>query len=223
METSGMGQDDPVTTSDEQLFLAQILKNPINGRILSLAPRLGVSDWWLTAGALFQTVWNVLEGKDPRAGIRDYDLFYFDKDTSYEAEDAVILRARELFRDLGVDVEVRNEARVHVWYEERFGVPAVPFTSTTDAVDHFAAKTCCFAVTSDEEGALTTYAPHGYDDLFARKIVPNPVLAPQDVYEAKTRRWKAEWPTLNVLPWPTSPECSTLQSRRGPAIGSGDD
>lgn len=169
---------------------------------LKLAPLLGVSDWWLTAGALFQTVWNVLEGKDPQAGIRDYDLFYFDEDTSYAAESAVILRARELFKDLGVDVEVRNEARVHVWYEEHFGVPAIPFTSTGDAVDHFAAKTCCFAVTSDEAGALRTYAPHGYDDLFARRIVPNPLLAPQDVYEAKTRRWRTEWPTLMVLPWP---------------------
>ena len=51
-----------------------------------MAPALGASDWWLTAGALFQTVWNVLDGRDPGAGIRDYDLFYFDEDTSYEAE-----------------------------------------------------------------------------------------------------------------------------------------
>ncbi|MFK4299221.1 hypothetical protein ABH924_004402 [Arthrobacter sp. GAS37] len=192
-----------MTAHDEQLFLAYILKNPINGQILSLGPLLGVSDWWLTAGALFQTVWNVLEGRDPRAGIRDYDLFYFDEETSYEAENAVILRARELFKDLGVDVEVRNEARVHVWYEEHFGVPAIPFTSTTDAVDQFAAKSCCFAVTSDDAGSLTTHAPHGYDDLFARKIVPNPVLAPREVYETKTRRWRTEWSTLTVLPWPT--------------------
>lgn len=193
-----------MTTNDEQLFLAYIDKNPVNRQILNLAPLLGVSDWWLTAGALFQTVWNVLEGKNPRAGIRDYDLFYFDEDTSYEAENAVILRARELFKDLDVDVEVRNEARVHLWYEDHFGVPAIPFTSTADAIDHFAAKTCCFAVTSDRAGALTTYAPHGYDDLFARKVVPNPVLAPQAVYETKTKRWSAEWPSLTVLPWPTA-------------------
>ena len=90
---------------------------------------------------LFQTVWNVPDGRDPGVGIRDYDLFYFDEDTSYEAEDAVIRRARELFKDLGPEVEVRNDARVHLWYEEHIGVPAVPFTSTADAIDHFAAKT----------------------------------------------------------------------------------
>jgi hypothetical protein len=197
-----LAQDEPAIRRDEQLFLTYIQTNPVNRQILQLAPRLGVGDWWLTAGALFQTVWNVLDGRDPRAGIRDYDLFYFDKDTSYEAEDAVILRARELFKDLGAEVEVRNEARVHVWYEEHFGVPAVPFTSTADAVDHFAAKTCCFAVTTDDDGGLRTYAPHGYDDLFGRKVVPNPVLAPGEVYVAKTKRWRAEWPSLTVLPWP---------------------
>ncbi|WP_104110567.1 nucleotidyltransferase family protein [Arthrobacter sp. N199823] len=198
-----VGQDDVVTTNGEQRFLAHVQRNPINGKILEQAPLLGVSDWWLTAGALFQTVWNVLERKDPQTGIRDYDLFYFGKDTSYEAENEVIVRARELFKDLGVEVEVRNEARVHLWSEDHFGVPAIPFTSSTDAVDHFAAKTCCFAVTSDKAGTLSTYAPHGYEDLFARKIVPNPVLAPQDVYETKTKRWSAQWPSLIVMPWPT--------------------
>ena len=190
-------------TSDEGLFLSYIKSNPVNRRILQLAPQLGVGDWWLTAGALFQTVWNVLDGRDPVAGIRDYDLFYFDEDTSYEAEDAVIRRAAHLFKDLGAEVEVRNEARVHLWYEEHFGVPAVPFTSSSDAIDHFAAKTCCFAVTADDDGGLTTYAPHGYEDLFGRKVVPNPVLAPRDVYLAKTQRWSQEWPALIIQPWPT--------------------
>lgn len=191
-----------MNANGEQLFLKYIEANPINKQILQLAPQLGVSDWWPTAGALFQTVWNLLEGKDPQNGIRDYDFFYFDEDTSYEAEDAVIRRAKELFRDIDAEIEIRNEARVHLWYEAHFGVPAVPFSSTRDAIDHFAAKTCCFAVTADENGKLTTYAPHGYDDLFARKVIPNPVLAPQDVYEAKTRRWLSEWTTLTAEPWP---------------------
>lgn len=187
----------------EQLFLRHILANPVNAEILRRAPQLGITDWWLTAGALFQTVWNVLDGRAPGAGIRDYDLFYFDPDTSYEAEDAVIRRAGSLFADLAVQVEVRNEARVHLWYEEHFGTPAVPFTSTADAVDHFAAKTCCFAVTADDDGGLRTYAPFGYADLFSRKVVPNPVLAPAGVYAAKTARWAAEWPSLQIVPWPS--------------------
>ncbi|QDY65379.1 nucleotidyltransferase family protein [Glutamicibacter halophytocola] len=191
-----------VDTSGEKLFLTCVQANPINRQILQLAPQLGLSDWWLTAGALFQTVWNVLEGKDPQNGIRDYDFFYFDEDTSYEAEDAVIRRAKELFKDIDAEIEVRNEARVHIWYEEHFGVPAIPFASVTDAIDHFAAKTCCFAVTSDANGQISTYAPYGFADLFARRIIPNPVLAPRNVYEAKTKRWLSQWPSLTAEPWP---------------------
>jgi len=144
-----------------------VQRNPVNCALLDQAARLDVPDWWLTAGALFQTVWNVIDGRDPTAGIGDYDLFYFDDtDLSWDAEDAVIRRAAKLFADIQPVVEVRNEARVHLWYEQRFGVPAEPFTSTTDAVDHFASTTCCYAVTRDSHGRLQVYAPHGYDDLF---------------------------------------------------------
>jgi uncharacterized protein len=34
---------------------------------------------------------------------------------------------------------------------------------------------------------------------------PNPVLAPQHVYEAKAARWSRQWPELTVLPWPGDP------------------
>jgi hypothetical protein len=39
-------------------------------------------------------------------------------------------------------------------------------------------------------------------DLVAR---PNPVLAPGHVYQAKTDRWRRQWPGLTVLPWPEGP------------------
>jgi uncharacterized protein len=183
-------------------FLNLVRQNPINAVILARGPALGVPDWWLTAGAVFQTVWNVLDGRDPGMGIADYDFFYYDaSDLSYEAEDVVIRRADALFGDLGVPVEVRNEARVHLWYESRFGVPGVPFTSSSDAIDHFASTTCCFGVSRTAAGELIDYAPHGYADLFAKRLRPNPRLAPREVYEAKALRWQQEWPSLVVSPW----------------------
>jgi uncharacterized protein len=186
-------------------FLTLVRRNPVNEAILLRGSALGVPDWWLTAGAVFQTVWNVLDGRDPGAGIADYDFFYYDStDLSYEAEDAVIRRAHGLFGDLGVTVEVRNEARVHLWYEARFGVPGVRVAGSTDAIDHFASTTCCFGVSRTVGGELVDYAPHGYADLFAKRVRPNPRLAPREVYEAKARRWRQEWPSLVVDPWPDS-------------------
>jgi hypothetical protein len=129
------------------------------------------------------------------------DFFYFDADTSWGAEDAVIRAGAELFGDLAVPVEIRNEARVHLWYADRFGTPASPFRDCADAIDSFAAVCCCYGITAGEDGDVRVYAPHGYDDLFALVVRPNRRLAPRHVYETKTARWQAQWPDLTVLPW----------------------
>ncbi len=131
------------------------------------------------------------------------DLFYFDAtDLSFDAEDQVIRRAHTLFADLDAEVEVRNEARVHLWYEQRFGQPAAPFTSSRDAIDHFASTTCCYALTRTPGGETQVQAPHGFDDLVAHHVRPNSALAPRHVYDHKTARWLREWPHLNGGPWP---------------------
>lgn len=190
----------------EQKFVQDVLANPVNESILDRLPQLGLPDCWLTAGAIFQTVWNILDGNDPQSGIRDYDVFYFDAtNISYEAEDRTIGRARAIFADLDATIEVRNEARVHLWYEDHFGAPAKPFASTRDAIDHFASTTCCFGLTRTSSGDIDVYAPHGFTDLYQKRIRPNRVLAPQTVYEEKAKRWLREWPTLLIDPWNEDP------------------
>jgi hypothetical protein len=190
-----------VSTSGEERFLGIVLADSTVRSVLERAPQLGVRDWWLTAGVLFQTVWNSLTGRPPRTGIRDADLFYFDADTSWAAEDQVIRAGAALFADLPVPVEIRNEARVHLWYADRFGTPAPPFRDCADAIDSFAAVCCAVGVTVDGDGRPRVYAPFGVDDLFGLVVRPNARLAPRHVYEAKAARWKQHWPELTVLPW----------------------
>ena len=142
-------------------------------------------------------------GRDPAqgpAGIRDADLFYFDPDTSWDAEDAVIRRGADVFAGVPVPVEIRNEARVHLWYADRFGTPAPPFRDCADAIDSFAAVCCSYGLTVDGAGPRV-YVPHGYDDLFDLVVRPNRRQAPRQVYEGKAARWKREWPEITVLPW----------------------
>lgn len=136
------------------------------------------------------------------AGIQDYDLFYFDDtDISWEAEDVTLRRSADVFEGCSGDVEVRNEARVHLWYEQKFGVPCAPYASTEDAIDRFASTTCCLGIRS-VDGELAVYAPHGFTDLFDFVLRLNPVQAPRYVYESKAERWSRLWPRLTVLPWP---------------------
>jgi hypothetical protein len=101
-----------------------------------------------------------------------------------------------------VPVEIRNEARVHLWYADRFGTPAPPFRDYSDAIEAVAAVCCCHGVTVDADGRPRAYAPYGYDDLFQMVVRPSRRgPAPRHVYEAKAARWTTVWPELTVLPW----------------------
>jgi hypothetical protein len=79
----------------------------------------------------------VLTGRAVDYGINDYDVFYFDPDTSWEAEDAVIRKLHDAFAHLNVTVEARNQARVHLWYGDKHGLPYPPLRCSTEGIDRF--------------------------------------------------------------------------------------
>jgi uncharacterized protein len=66
---------------DEERLIETVLRNRANRIILKRLPELGLADAWLVSGSLFQTAWNVLTGRAPDYGIKDYDILYFDADT----------------------------------------------------------------------------------------------------------------------------------------------
>jgi hypothetical protein len=190
---------------DEQLahFRAALGRNDTLTDVLARAAGMELPGWYLVAGCLYQTVWNVVTGQPPEAGILDYDLAYFDSsDLSWEAEDAVIRAGAEAFGALPAPVQIRNQARVHLWYERKFGVPCPPYESTEAAIDTFEATAASLGVRLEPAGTWRIYAPYGFADVFNLVVRPNPVLATRSVYEAKTRRWRQQWPGLTVLPWP---------------------
>ena len=92
-------------------------------QVLSVARHLNLPDWLVFSGAVYQPVLNHMTGRPLDYGIKDYDLGYFDdSDLSYEAEDAEIRRVKAAFDEpLRSTVEVRNQARVHLWFEAKFG------------------------------------------------------------------------------------------------------
>src|SRR5688572_25298322 len=75
--------------------------SPVLMAALRRAAALGLPHWYVGGGAVAQTVWNALTGRDPLHGIRDFDLVYHDgADLSWAAEDAVIRRGAEVFAGL---------------------------------------------------------------------------------------------------------------------------
>lgn len=131
----------------DKIFIADILTNPNNASILARWDELSLPDSWLVAGCLFQTVWNRLSGQPPMAGIKDYDIFYFDAgDLSAEAELAQQQKADALFEDLGITVEVCNQARVHQWYPGHFGHPYPQLQNSREGIDRFLVPSTCVGI-----------------------------------------------------------------------------
>src|SRR6201982_3602574 len=171
-----------------------VLAMPSLMQVLSAPRRLCLPDWLVFSGAVYQRVLNHLTGRPLDYGIKDYDLAYFDaSDLSYEAEDAVIRRVRAAFDEpLRSIVECRNQARVHLWFEAKFGEVYGPLSSTAEALERFASPTFAVGVRLESDDRLHIEAPFGLADLFALRLRPNPrrktvgfVRASADV----RRRW----------------------------------
>lgn len=184
---------------DRDRFLADILQNPINRALLERLPAFGLKDAWLVSGCLFQTVWNIKSGNVPTHGIRDYDIFYFDADdVSWEAENEDIRRVAGMVGDLAATVELKNQARVHLWYGERFGPGYPQLNSAKEGVDLF--LSCCtrVAVRPGNRGAVDLYAPDGLDDLYEGVLRPNPLNHRPALFRAKVDSYRERWPWLRV-------------------------
>jgi hypothetical protein len=173
-------------------------------RVLTIIRDLELPDGLVMSGAVYQPVWNHVTGRDPEYGLNDFDVGYFDPDISYDAEDLVIRRVAAAcpaeLRDL---VEVRNQARVHVWFEEHFGQPYEPYTPLThsaEALERFTAT--AFAVGVRLSGdRLRIDAPFGLDDLFAMRLRPNPIRKTTG-FEATAASARQRWPEATIDPLP---------------------
>src|SRR3984893_9467100 len=145
-------------------------------RVLSVGRHLCLPDWLLFSGAVYQPVINHLPGRVLDYVIKDYDLGYFDaSDLSYDAEDAVIRRVKAAFDEpLRSMVEVRNQARVHLWFEAKFREPYGPLSSTAEALERFASPTFAVGVRLESDDRLYIEAPFGLAHLFALRLPPTP-------------------------------------------------
>jgi hypothetical protein len=152
-------------------------------------------------------VWNLQAGRVPSAEIKDYDLFYFDAgDTSENGERKVQARLDELLGDLGVTIEVSNQARVHIWYESHFGYPYEQLHNARDGIDRFLVLATCVGVRPGE-----IYAPSGLEPLYDGILAMNPLTPHRDLFDQKTASYRVRWPWLRIQ---TDLDHARYESRR---------
>lgn len=190
-----MPQDPPLT---QQCFITDILRNRYNRAILEAWDGLDLRDGWLVAGCLFQTVWNLRVQRAPEDGIKDYDIFYFDADDlSEEAEARVQARVDRALGWLGVPIEVKNQARVHLWYEAHFGYPYPQLASAQEGIDRFLIPSTCVGIRPKDQGH-ELYCPNGLAALYAGRLTPNPLTRHLPLFQAKADSYRSRWDWLEL-------------------------
>lgn len=170
--------------------------------ILTRVPQLQLSNWYLGAGCLAQTVWNDMHHFPSASNIRVYNLVYFDSsDLSGETEDSNAVKARRRLAGLSVELDVANEARVHIWYLEHFGFAIQHYSSVEDGIASRPTTVTAIGVRMESDGKLTVCAPFGLEDLLGLIVRPNKRQVTKTIYDKEVERWSACWPRLTIVPW----------------------
>ncbi|SHO58993.1 nucleotidyltransferase family protein [Vibrio quintilis] len=160
-----------------------------------------VPDAWVGAGVIFQNVWNVMHDFEINSFIKDIDIFYWDPDDlSWESEDRYICRLKEELANINIPIDVKNIARIHLWYEQRFGISIAPYGSVHESISTWPVIGACMAMRQRGD-KIEFIAPYGFHDMFALRLRPNKTIISRDIYEEKVNRWTTQWPLLVAETW----------------------
>ena len=188
-------------SADLEARLTDIVRrDPTLMQVLRTIRSLNLPDWRIFSGAVYQAVWNDVTGREPGYGVRDFDLGYFDPDVSWDAEDVVIKRVAAAFEEpLRSRVEARNQARVHLWFEQKFGEPYSALGNTDEAPARFVSPAFAVGVRLEANDTVSVVAPFGLEDVFALIVRPNPDRPLARGWERATTSALARWPELKLV------------------------
>ena len=179
-------------------FLAAALRNPVNDAIADELSRLALPDAWIVSGCLVQTAWNVLtDARSTSASTTTTSSISIPNFLAGRGRGDPQLQRR--LAHLGVKIETRNQARVHLWYPEKHGLPYPPLRCSAEGIDRFLTRNDPGRNPPHADGH-EVYAPNGFDDIAGLIVRPNPGPNFSAAgYAAKAARWKSLWPEITVL------------------------
>lgn len=104
-----------------ETFISILKKNKDLMMVLDYITELGLPNFYIAAGSVFQTIWNYYDGKDLNFGIKDIDVIYYDhSNLSVEKDLEYYNTIRDFVKTKGFhyEIDVSNEARMHLWKME---------------------------------------------------------------------------------------------------------
>src|SRR5437899_11283843 len=147
----------------EECLVAMVRSSATLMRALDAARAVDPPDWLIGSGVIRNLVWDRLHGVVSPATPKDLDLVFFDpadlsEQREQEVQDALAVKAAEIPWD------ANNQAAVHLWYPDVFGVAVEPLSSSADAVATWPETATAVAVRLLPEDSLLVVAPYGLDD-----------------------------------------------------------
>lgn len=199
--------DVQINVLKEILFMNKKLKY-----LLEILDECNINQCYIGAGCINQTVFNYYHGYEMDYGINDYDIVYFDEDVSYDVEDRVINKIRSKVKNKDIKLDIKNQARVYLWYYEKYGIMRKPYVSVNDAISKWTSTVTCVGVRI-KDGKFEVYAPYGLNDLFGLIIRPVKIEIDKESYEERCIKWKKKWPKLKIISW--EGDCNESINNRG--------
>ncbi|NLW46251.1 MAG: nucleotidyltransferase family protein [Firmicutes bacterium] len=183
------------------VLLDIVTNNKLIHEICRISQELDLKNYYIGAGFIAQSAWNYMSNYSLTHGINDIDIAYFDEDVSLEKEDQVIKKAEELFEDYPLKVDLKNQARVHLWYKDHFGYEIKPYLSVEEAINTWPTTATSIGIRLNQDNSWQIYAPFGLNDLLSKIIRANRVQITKEIYEKKIERWIKYWSDLKIFPW----------------------
>jgi len=178
-----------------------IFSNEVLTKILTNAENVGLDYYYIGAGCIAQTIWNYQMNYDLNYGISDIDFVYFDSsDLSFEAENIIIEKVKNKINICPSNLDIKNQARVHIWYKKHFGYDIKPYNSLEEAINTWPTTATSIGVKL-ENNKLKIYAPFGLNDIFGLIVKANKAQITEKIYLEKVNKWKAKWPSLKIISW----------------------
>ncbi|MBG9588061.1 nucleotidyltransferase family protein [Cytobacillus firmus] len=185
------------------LLVETISNNEPLMRIIKVLKDLNLPfEYYVGAGCITNTVWNDISGYPLEYGISDFDIVYYaPEDLTFESEKKLQDKLLNLLGNFQFKLDVKNQARVHLWYENKFGFSIKPYHSLEEAIDSWPTTATAVGLRQEQDGAYKIYAPYDLDDLFSLVVRPNKLMITREIYENKVQKWREKWPKLMVVPW----------------------
>jgi len=170
-------------TTQLNTFLDIISNNKLICKICIKSQEMDLKNYYIGTGFITQSTWNYLSDYSLTYGIDDIDIVYFDEDVSFEKEDKAIKKAGKLFKDYPLKVDLKNQARVHLWYREPFGYEIKPYLSVEEVINTWPTTATAIGIRLDKENSWVVYAPFGLNDLLGKTVRANRVQITKEIYE----------------------------------------